>query len=63
VSLFHDAGFDIQQIAVTGPMRRRDIKSISGGIAYIVNMSLAGALTDFLAHQRLVLAVASSRPD
>lgn len=60
VGLFESAGFEIQQIGMTGPIRFRSVKSISGGAACIANMLLAGALRDFLVHQYLVRAVKSA---
>jgi 2-polyprenyl-3-methyl-5-hydroxy-6-metoxy-1,4-benzoquinol methylase len=60
VALFEGAGFDIQQIGMTGPMRFRSVKSMAGGAVCTANMLLAGALQEFLAHQYLVRAVKSA---
>jgi 2-polyprenyl-3-methyl-5-hydroxy-6-metoxy-1,4-benzoquinol methylase len=58
LELFAGAGYEIQKITSTGPLQARRVKSLSGGIAFLANTMLAGSLTDFLAHQYVVRAVA-----
>jgi 2-polyprenyl-3-methyl-5-hydroxy-6-metoxy-1,4-benzoquinol methylase len=57
LELFAGAGYEIQQIARTGPLQPSRIKTVSGGVAYLANMMSAGSLRDFIAHQYLVRAV------
>ena len=57
LDMFAGAGYDVQQIAVTGPLQASRIKSLSGGAVYLANLALAGALRDFVAHQYVVRAV------
>jgi 2-polyprenyl-3-methyl-5-hydroxy-6-metoxy-1,4-benzoquinol methylase len=57
LELFAGAGYEIQQIARTGPLQPSRIKTVSGGVAFLANMMLAGSLKDFIAHQYLVRAV------
>lgn len=56
LELFTGAGFTIQDLAFTGPLQRNRIKSISGGLAFLANILLAGSLQDFVAHQYIVRA-------
>jgi len=58
VELFAGAGYEIQQIARTGPLQPSRIKTVSGGVAFLANVMSAGSLKDFIAHQYLVRAVA-----
>jgi 2-polyprenyl-3-methyl-5-hydroxy-6-metoxy-1,4-benzoquinol methylase len=58
--LFAGAGFEIQRIAVTGPLQASRIRSTSGRMAYLANAMLGGALRDFVAHQYVVRAVAGA---
>jgi 2-polyprenyl-3-methyl-5-hydroxy-6-metoxy-1,4-benzoquinol methylase len=60
VDLFASAGYAIQAIAATGPLQPSRIKSLSGGIAFVMNVMLAGSLEDFVAHQYVVRAVAAA---
>jgi len=57
IELFAGAGYEIQSIATTGLLQSSRIKSLSGGIAFVANKTLAGSLEDFVAHQYLVRAV------
>ena len=57
LELFAGAGYEIQQIACTGPLQPGRIKSVSGQIAFFANLMLVGLLKDFIAHQYLVRAV------
>jgi 2-polyprenyl-3-methyl-5-hydroxy-6-metoxy-1,4-benzoquinol methylase len=57
LELLSGAGYEIQRLAFTGPLRPSRIKSLSGGGAYLANKALGGALNDFVAHQYVVRAV------
>jgi 2-polyprenyl-3-methyl-5-hydroxy-6-metoxy-1,4-benzoquinol methylase len=59
--LFTGAGFEIQEITSTGPLQPSRIRSMSGGVAYLANLMLAGMLSDFLAHQYVVRAAAAQQ--
>ena len=59
--LFTGAGFQIQNLAMTGPLQATRVRSLSGRIAYLANAVLGGSLKDFVAHQYVVRAVAADR--
>lgn len=59
VDLFHGAGFAVQQLVATGPLRGVSARSIPGKVAYVGNLLLGGMLTDVIAHQYLIQAVPS----
>lgn len=58
IELFTGAGYSIQRIVTTGPLRPSRVKSLPGGLAFVANKLLAGSLEDFVAHQYVVRAVA-----
>lgn len=59
LELFSGAGYEIQHMVFTGPLQPGRVKSVSGGIAYLANKVVGGALNDFVAHQYVVRAVAA----
>jgi hypothetical protein len=60
LELFSGAGYEIQRVVVTGPLQPGRIKSVSGGVAYLANKLVGGALNDFVTHQYVVRAVAAT---
>lgn len=56
LELFENAGFAVDTIKATGPLRAGDIKSISGAFVYTLNLLTFGLLQGFFAHQYIVSA-------